>query len=160
MRKPFWSDDFDMDLLKLYPHLEQALGKDADTVLWTYGGVTNGRLNHPTVWNGYNGMEALFFTTKPTHERKDGFVSINGMVTNNQLVECVTLELLRDQWSHTYTAIIDVCHIDPLGWKTFEAMMYHVRNLKVYPDFERTKAEIFDVLLNKARTIALMAMAK
>jgi hypothetical protein len=51
-RAKFWSDDFDMDLLKVFPQVEGML-RDPNIPLWTVGHESHGRLNHPACWNSY-----------------------------------------------------------------------------------------------------------
>src|ERR1041385_1035776 len=100
----FWSDDFDMDLLKVFPGIETKL-RAADAVLWTVGHETYGRLNNPTTWNGVYG--ALLWLEKPNLSRdKHGWFNVDGQVSDDPEIACTWLEYLRDAWSHNYTAII------------------------------------------------------
>lgn len=46
---PFWSDDFDMDLLSLWPDLPARLGPTAVVRLWTVGSTSCGRLRRSVV---------------------------------------------------------------------------------------------------------------
>jgi hypothetical protein len=96
MMEKFWSDDFDMDLLKIFPDLIAALGATADLTLWTLGHRTFGRLNHPSVWNTH---AAFIWFEKPNLNRDEhGWFNIGGCVSDDEEVECTWLELLRDQW--------------------------------------------------------------
>ena len=112
----FWSDDFDMDLLNLWPDLPLVLGETINVPVWTIGHETYGRLNHPIVWNapcsadqiddyGYGPVFAAFWLAKPLIARdKNGWACIPGTsyVFDSPLIECIWLEVLRDAWVHTY----------------------------------------------------------
>jgi len=56
-QRKFWADDFDMDLLKVFPGISKLL-HDPERPLWTVGGTTHGRLNHPAVWNTHKELIA------------------------------------------------------------------------------------------------------
>jgi hypothetical protein len=49
-RAAFWSDDFDMDLLRLVPEVPELLGDTGARTLYVRGGTSHGRLNHPAAW--------------------------------------------------------------------------------------------------------------
>ena len=36
----FWADDFDMDLARVLPDLDDILGNAVNVPLWTYGGTS------------------------------------------------------------------------------------------------------------------------
>jgi hypothetical protein len=155
---PFWSDNFDMDLLRLFPKLPEALGPVAGGRLWTYGGVTGGRLNHPAVWNANVGLVSLFWTRKPEHARDaGGFVDIEGRLTNASLVECTFLEMIRDAWPHQNALILER-HI---LWKTprdhFDEILYDLRGWRKSDRVQRLKDEIFDELLRVGRRFDALA---
>jgi hypothetical protein len=100
----FWSDDFDMDLLKVFPETTAILGELADTKLWTVGHESFGRLNHPCVWNSHG---AFIWLKKPNLERDShGWYNVHGCVANEPEIECTWLELLRDQWPHSYNFVL------------------------------------------------------
>lgn len=100
---PFWSDDLDMDLLKILPGLTEQLGDAADIPLWTYGGTSHGgRLNHPAVWHDHVGMVAFFGL-----DNNSGSWKPANHTTFHDLVECTWLEALRDAWPHQYIAVVD-----------------------------------------------------
>lgn len=110
----FWSDDFDMDLLKVFPQTLLVLGETAELKLWTIGHESYGRLNHPTVWNSHG---AYLWLERPNLERdKNGWANIHGCVSNEKEIECTWLEWLRDAWSHHYTWTVLV---PPLGERRF-----------------------------------------
>jgi hypothetical protein len=122
----FWSDDFDMDLLKVFPDTPSLL-REPDRVLWTVGHTTDGRLNHPTSWNTHG---AFLWLQKPNLERdKHGWFSIGGCVSNCQEVECTWLEWLRDVWSHSIGAVILPSNrrLPPPPTNDFMAIMYDLR---------------------------------
>ena len=50
-RAPFWSDNFDIDLLKVIPDADMMLGEAADVVLYTHSHTPHGGVNCPTVWH-------------------------------------------------------------------------------------------------------------
>jgi len=123
----FWSDDFDMDLLKVVPNVIKDLGKYADRKLWTVGHLTAGRLNHPTVWNTHG---AFVWLKEPVLLRDEhGWFNVLGCVSNEPIVECTWLELLRDQWPHHYPFVLlpkGVRFPEP-PMRHFERLMYDLR---------------------------------
>ena len=120
--KPFWSDDFDMDLLKVVPDTRQLLDASGDVVLFTHGHTTHDRLNHPSVWNSHKGAIAFFGFSDPAKP--------HGYSTDLPVVRCTFLELMRDVWSHNYLALIEGRPvIDGIAtWQHFEPLMYHLRS--------------------------------
>ncbi len=130
-RLPFWSDDFDMDLLKVLPDTEEILGRTAGVALYTYGHTSYDRLNHPAVWNDYAGTVAFFGTT-PSGFKDDCYSPSSG------LVECTFLEAVRDAWPHNYRLLINRQQV----WDTerlmplFDALMYHRRGWRRVADSE------------------------
>lgn len=96
-----WCDDFDMDLPKVIPEAMAVIASVSNVRLWTRGHSTDGRLNHPAVWNGYTGMDA-FFTR---HEHVDP-VRLP-YVTGDPVIECTFAEAVRDCWSHDYALRVD-----------------------------------------------------
>lgn len=101
-RAPFWADDFDLDLLKVFPDLPEILGNTIDLPVWTVGhpDSRNGRLNHPSTWNDGG---ALIWIEKPELTYDDhGWTSIDAHSTNEPVIECTWLEILRDQWVHSF----------------------------------------------------------
>ena len=47
----FWSDDFDMERLEIFPNIREARGAATEVTCWTVGRETFSRLNQPNVWN-------------------------------------------------------------------------------------------------------------
>lgn len=120
---PFWSDDFDMDLLKIFPDVPKML-RDPDRVLWTVcSHPTYGRINCPSVWNGYG---SLLWLSKPNLPRDEhGWFNINGLVSNCQEVECTWLEWLRDMWAHGHTTVI-LPHKQPMPAIDYNGSFYPI----------------------------------
>lgn len=123
----FWSDDFDMDLPKVVPGTRDLLGDLADLVLFTHGGSTHGRLNHPTVWNTEVGTTAFVGLQCP--------VKPAPYVTMDPVVECTLWELVRDAWAHDYYVIFegDTCIWIP-QWQIFSELMNYTRGWRNYTE--------------------------
>lgn len=124
-RLPFWSDDFDMDLLKVFPDVPKML-REPDRVLWTVGHESFGRLNHPVTCNS----RAFLWLARPTLERNEhGWIDVRGCVCNEPLVECTWMEWLRDAWSHHYSTVILPSHkvMPAADWPAFERIMSNMR---------------------------------
>lgn len=144
--KQFWSDDFDMDLLKIFPDLETLLG-DPSRRLWTVGRQSHGRLNHPVTWNTHG---AFLWTEEPKLERDaHGWFNVHGCTSNESIVECTWLEWLRDAWPHGYGAIILPSGVSfpPAPQADFHAIMYDLRGIRktdVSKSMARAKRWIFD----------------
>jgi hypothetical protein len=126
----FWSDDFDMDLLKIFPNAPKMLAHP-DRVLWTVGHTSYGRLNNPCCWNtAGGGYGAFLWMVKPNLERdKYGWFNIGGYVANEPEVECTWLEWMRDAWAHMHAATILPTgrRLPPFQWAPFERIMYDLR---------------------------------
>lgn len=128
--RPFWADDFDMDLLAIVPRLldEPIVQEAARRMVWCYGSTDcEGRLAHPSVWNDTG---ALFFSRKPTHPRgRSGAVCIDGHVTFDPLCEASLFEAVRDQWCHGYRSYMDLYPwVDPEDYDSvFYPLMAHRR---------------------------------
>jgi hypothetical protein len=126
---PFWSDDFDVDLLKVIPGIDETLGKAADIQLWTHGHTTFGRLNSPACWNTHKGLAAFFgFRDAAT---PDGY-----SYGSDELIACTWLELVRDCWVHTYRVYVEQLFVldGEAFWRDFAPIMYHVRAWRVLDD--------------------------
>jgi hypothetical protein len=123
-RPQFWSDDFDIDLLKVFPDVPKML-RDPERILWTVGHTSYGRLNHPTTWD-----HAFLWLRKPTLARdKNGWFDIDSRVSNEPEVECTWLEWLRDAWVHRYGAMVmPFRRLMPASpEQDFEAIMWDLR---------------------------------
>ncbi len=135
MAAPFWSDGFDMDLPAVLPTLDVVLGDTADTPLWTHGGTTHGRLNHPAVW------DAAYFGTDDTGGwRPDHYYTHHG------LVACTWREATRDAWAHQYLLLVDgVAVWDTRSlWPVFEALMYHRRGWRTHDRVPRLQQVVLE----------------
>ncbi|GAA4439645.1 hypothetical protein [Phytohabitans houttuyneae] len=126
MPLPFWADRFDMDLPKLLPDFDDLLGDTANTPLWTYGGETHGRLNHPSTWGGI----AYFGLTDADTGKPDAYVP------GWPLIECTWREAVRDAWPHTYVLAVEALPV----WdahslaRTFMELMYDRRGQQPLPE--------------------------
>lgn len=122
---PFWADDFDLDLLKVVPEVAELLGPLSDRVLWTHGTVSKeGRLAHPSCWNGGPGFIA-FFGSAP-----DRAAPPTCYVTTEPLVECTLLEAVRDAWVHSYAILLDRKRFwggTPDLQAHFQTLLWHTR---------------------------------
>lgn len=134
--RPFWSDDFDMDLPKVIPGAREALGRWGDVKLVTeQTGRRDGNkgLIHPCVWNGDTSMLAFFGFRTPARP--------SGLVTgsNAEIVECTAWEAFRDCWTHSYrlhvvqTPVWDTFPLRP----DFDDIMFDLRGW----DSRKAKAE-------------------
>jgi hypothetical protein len=116
-----WCDDFDMDLPKVIPGARNILGSLADTTVWTYGHLTDGKLNHPTVWNDAIGMVAYFGFRNPCKPE--------GCWTRDPLVRCTLWEAFRDLWVHGCVMVLEgrpVLDTHAL-WPQFQELMGDLR---------------------------------
>jgi hypothetical protein len=159
MPQKFWSDDFDMDLLMVFPGLPKHLGKTADVVLYTLGHTTWGRLNHPACWNTRLGLTAFFWLSAPNLERdKHGWVRLpHGCTTNEPIVECTWLELLRDGWVHQFAPVIEDRPLPSFGslWSPFNRIMGSLRGYRP-GDVAQERATCLATLMRMTRTIRIM----
>ena len=152
-RAPFWSDNFDMDLLKIFPEAPTALGPIAERTIYTVGGITHGRLNHPSVWNTDLGLAAFFGVTA------GGFLPA-GFVTGrpDKVVECTVLEAIRDCWVHTYAIVLKGrVAFDTNGMRqVFDRVMYHRRGWLQASEDQATAAvdEVVDAVVTAGERFA------
>lgn len=166
VRARFWSDDFDMDLLKIFPDLPERIGAAADIPLWTHGGESHGRLNHPAVWPKRVGLgRVAYFGLHPETIGKPSWYS-----TNAPVIECTWLEALRDAWPHTYTIQVDDRWLWDTGqlWGKFNKLMFDLLGYAKLPDgaADQMRGEVLASILaatNDLRAIdtaRLQAIAK
>ena len=141
MMLKFWSDDFDMDLLKVYPSVVDALGATADIKLWTLSHATHGRINCPVSWNTYQGLRSFLWLENlylDLARDKNGWINIDGYVCNEAVMECTWLEWLRDMWAHQHNWLLipsgNIANVERGGvrfagmeWHPFEQIMWHKR---------------------------------
>lgn len=154
MPERFWSDDFDMDLPKVIPGLDEALGDAADIRLWTYGSESYGRLNHPSVWSTYDGTTAFFGTDR------DGPWKPTDYHTDHPIVECTWREAVRDAWPHRYRILVDWVRI----WDTtrlsgtFTRLMYDLRGWQPLPNGEadRLRGEVLASVIAATRDLCAL----
>ena len=149
----FWSDDFDMDLLKLFPDLPKRLGETAERVLWTVGHPTYGRLNHPTVWNSHG---AFVWTREPRLQRdQHGYFNVSGCVSNEPEIECTWLELLRDQWPHGYDFLLLPARsvFEAPSREEFDRIMYDLRGWRKDENVGASRTLVMAWLLRSNRQL-------
>ncbi len=121
---PFWPDDFNMDLPKVFPDARRLLGDLADVELVPVGHPDkNGRLNHPCVWNSDEGSIAFFGFGNSC--RNESFYVAPGA----QDIKCTAWEAFRDAWAHNFLMIVDAQRVWNAGdlWPYFETIMYEKR---------------------------------
>jgi len=138
----FWSDDFDMDLLKVIPAASALLDTVADIQLWTHCQATTfDRLNHPCCWNEHEGLTAHFGRHGPN--KPDHYYTIA------PVVRCTGPELLRDAWPHNYRAIVDGHLVWDTAalWPSFETIMWFIRG------WGRTQAQHDEAVLTATNSL-------
>ncbi len=163
----FWSDDFDMDLLKLFPDIAKDMGPVAHAKLWVLGSLsTDNVFSHPTVWNGYDGMESLFWAEQPPDLLRDehGWLTMEGGLTTNSPMCCITvMEAIRDCWVHDYNIHLEGRVVLKHGMRFYNSHFYPimatVRGWKVV-DIERRLREVKAWALQGARNMQVVIEAK
>lgn len=96
-----WCDSFDMDLPRVIPGVTPLLDRARQVRLWTYGGLTLGKLNCPSAWNNHCGTLDMFFGTHsygfkpPRYQTSQGLFRVSGD------------EMIRDLWSHSGRVFVD-----------------------------------------------------
>lgn len=124
-----WCEGFDGDLLNVVPGAIVALGDAAEAPLLVNARASNGKLNHPSVWNGAG---AFFWTPgRPEMGRPGGYS------TDDPVVACTFGEAVRDCWSHTYLMNVNRQPVWQAKWKPFERLMYDARGWTALADAER-----------------------
>ena len=94
-----WCDGFDLDLYALVPSARKVLIPVADVALMTHGRMTDGALEHPSVWNGPMGLMAFFGFEDPGKPAS--------YHTDDPAVPCTFEEVIRDCWVHHYTIMLE-----------------------------------------------------
>ncbi|GAA0720144.1 hypothetical protein Drose_06425 [Dactylosporangium roseum] len=140
----FWSDDLDADLLKVVPRAAGVLDQ-VTAPLWTYGGTTHGRLNHPSVWGSHRGPVAYFGADDSGAWKPDSYW------TAQPLVECTWAEVARDAWVHSYVIVVDwvpIWNAWLLGG-TFMRLMYDLRGWTPLParEADRLRGKVLASLI-------------
>ncbi len=128
-----WCDDFDADLLRCVPGIEELFEPVAHLTLWTLCQPWGGKINSPAFWNG---LGCLFWLQdeEPEYERRaNGWLRLeNGCSTDDPFVSCTPLEMARDLWCHAYPTTIMApgktikLHADRLQGAMM-GLMYHLR---------------------------------
>jgi hypothetical protein len=140
--RPFWSDDFDMDLPKIIPDAKQLLGQHAGLKLTTAASVRNGMMSHPSTWNSRLGSIALFSTGL---WQRPAFYW-----TDSPQVECTLWEAVRDAWSHGYVMLIDgvpVLNTERMYNRRFYPLM---SNLRGWPTLDANKVVRHKLMVRSA----------
>lgn len=118
----FWCDDFDADLYNVVPEARAVLAPVAEVKLFTRGHATNGRLNHPTVWNHDLGFIAFFsFGGEPRPSE--------AFYTTDPIVECTFAEAVRDAFVHGISMVLEkkvIFHAGALA-QDYSALLYNHR---------------------------------
>jgi hypothetical protein len=125
-----WCDDFDADLLAVVPGVAEVLGPAASVRLFTYSGLTDGRINHPSCWNGGAGFVALFWTG-PAWKPEPYYW------TDKDVAECTFIEAVRDEWVHDAAIYVNGHAIWKPPVRLMEKLMYDLRGWTPLADEER-----------------------
>lgn len=124
-----WCDDFDIDLYRVMPELREVLALAEGVKLYTHGHTTDGKLNHPTCWNDYEGSVCFFGFDPRTIGKPESYW------TDSPVVECTWPEVVRDLWCHHLVMILcGVKFWDARGLiGAFNAIMYDERGWSDVP---------------------------
>jgi len=147
-----WCDNFDMDLPRILPAFSEIIGPAASIPLYTRGHETDGKLNHPTCWNGGSGFIAFFgfapprWTPPELPERGNDRWNVYdpqppGYTTADPFVHCTFDEAVRDGWCHSFVMIVGGQIILDFGGgsqEDFTKWMYHIREWSRISDAELT----------------------
>ena len=138
-----WCDNFDMDLPKVIPNAEAICAPVRELKLYTTGRSSDGKLNHPAVWNGHRSMNAFFALGEGGAEPQP-----HGYFSSQPIIACTAWEAFRDAWPHHYS--MQLRHRDSVGkdcfveiWNTcdlndrFTRLMYDLRGWQKLTDGRR-----------------------
>jgi hypothetical protein len=166
-RAAFWSDDFDMDLLRLVPEVPELLGDTGARTLYVRGGTSHGRLNHPAAWldstntddgtNGTEGSHVAFFGHRGPAEPP-------GYSAGQPVVACTVEEALRDAWAHSLRVVVDdVLVFDGAAFQgPFQDWMYVLRGWGngghggAVAQVRQTRARLVEAITEARRTLETM----
>lgn len=145
-----WCDDFDMDLYKAIPEAKRILEPVKDIPLFTHGSLTDGKLNHPSVWNGYHGTIAFFGFENPA--------KLEGYWTDWPVIQCTFEEAVRDAWPHDYLIIVEREPVwDAFSLRhQFDDIMWHIRGLdkESLRDIRPAKQKVLTSLASACQKVA------
>src|SRR5262245_33468635 len=140
------TEDWDGDLLKVVPEAEGIIAPVADVNLITHGSADEqGRLRHPSTWNGYDGslayfdLDSAFAVSKPEE-----------FWTDQPIVRCSLLEAFCDAWTHHYILFI---RGEPV-WNAFELsrlMMNLLMDARLRAGGQASKFHMTDEARQEAR---------
>lgn len=142
-RAQFWSDGFDMDLLRVCPEAIDALGETGQRVLYVRGGTSHGRLNHPSAWGHDRGFVSFFGHRGPTEPPS--------WCSGEPVRECTVEEMIRDAWVHDLVCVVDGVEVFDGATLAgdFQRWMYHLRGWALLTD--RQLRPIRENLLRRVR---------
>lgn len=128
-----WCDSFDGDLLKLVPGAVEVLGETARVQLTTYcDRITDGAIDHPSVWNTHVGLAAFFWTAP---EGRPGAT----WSTSAPEVACTFGEAVRDMWVHSGAIVVNRQVVWRPPVRVFTRLLADARGQKVLPDADRER---------------------
>jgi len=118
-----WCDGFDFDLYELLPEAREILKPAAGIKLKTRGGLgKDGRLDHPSVWNGDRDMIAFFGFRDPGKP--------SAYWTDKMVVECTFEEAVRDCWVHHYGIVVENHMVWSAPRGVMMALLFHARRIR------------------------------
>jgi hypothetical protein len=153
-RLPFWSDDFDGDLYRLLPEVEEFVAPAAAIRMWTYSGLTHGRINCPTAWHTARGLTSFFTLVEGRDPRPDR----RYYVGTDEPVECTGEEFFRDLLSHGHIAVVDNVVVD-FGrlQASYFALLFHVRGHGNEQKATKARPHLINWFRLKAQVLAQIA---
>lgn len=107
MREPFWSDDFDMDLLAVFPEAEALLAPVGGLLLRTRSSLTHGRINCPDAWNTRHGLASYFSLAERGPDDNPSWPAPLHHHSTHLVAVCTGLEVIRDLWVHQHVMMVD-----------------------------------------------------
>ena len=124
--------DFDMDLYNVLPEAQDMIAPVANVMLMTNGSLRDGKLSHPSVWNGDKTMLA-FFDFAPEIVMPQHRIAPRPYSTSEPAIKCSFEETMRDCWIHDYAIYLQKGDRWGLIWDSFQLMrlfdtlMGHIR---------------------------------
>lgn len=137
-----WCERFDGDLYRLVPEARAIVAPVAGFPLVTNGRLTDGALNHPSVWNHELGMIAWFAETDQAPGwTGPGKVAPEVFWTHEPLVACTFEQAVRDCWVHHYAIVLvgtgSMNHAPTVIWNTSRMgwvltdLLFHARGIRM-----------------------------
>lgn len=128
---PLWCHDFDADLPNVVPNALALLEPAAHITLRTHATPTNGRINCPSAWWTDHGLTSFFSTSEW------GSPVPAGYWTDKPLVECSWEEVVRDEWIHGQTVVVNGQVVWKPPERLMEQLMFDLRGWMTLADEER-----------------------